>query len=523
MRDVAGHAMNPSGARRRRGVALAGLVAVSALLAAAPSAFGQTAGPSNSSSSSSSSNSTSSAGGHLSSGGHRPDGAVILHGQTYNESWTEDHAPRRSRRVIVVEEDDDEDLPIVHRRERVEKPRRTATRGPIVTLPPPGETRYVPGEVLIEAKSGVDVARLAARRGLRLVESRPIRLTGTTLHRLAALDGRGTRESLERLRSEGAIASAQPNWVYTLQQPATAAGDAATPPGGAVLATAATGEASTAPLPGQYAAAKLQLDAAHARAQGRGVLVAVIDTGADAAHPELAGAIEASFDALTGVDPAPGAHGTAMAGAIAARVRLSSAAPAARLLTARAFGPPGARGVAEGVTFNVVTCLDWSVEHRARVLSMSFAGPADTFMARMIQLARARGVVPVAASGNAGPQSAPLHPAATPGVLAVTASDADDHILPQAVRGNHVAVTAPGVDVLVPAPRGGYDLTTGTSVAAAEVSGVVALLLEARPDLAPDAVGRILAETAIDLGAPGRDPVFGAGLVDAAAAVARAR
>ncbi len=519
MRDVSDHPTNHPGIRRGRGIALAGFVAIAALVAAAPSALGQTAGPSNSGPSSN-------AGSRSADGGQLPNGAVILHGLPHNERWEEDYIQRRTRRVIIVEDDDEDDLPIARRpRPRVETPRRAATRGPIVTLPPAGETRYVPGEVLVEAKSTVDVARLAARRGLRLVESRPIRLTGTTLHRLAALDGRGTRESLARLRGEDAITSAQPNWIYTLQQTPAAPGEtvATAPAPAATLATAATGEASTVPLPGQYAAAKLQLDAAHARAQGRGVLVAVIDTGADAAHPELAGAIEGSFDALPGVDPAPGAHGTAMAGAIAARVRLSSAAPAARLLTARAFGPPGARGVAEGVTFNVVTCLDWSIEQKARVLSMSFAGPADTFLARMIQLARSRGVVAVAASGNAGPQSAPLHPAATPGVVAVTASDADDHILPQAVRGNHVAVTAPGVDVLVPAPRGGYDLTTGTSVAAAEVSGVVALLLEARPDLAPEAVGRILTETAIDLGAPGRDPVFGAGLVDAAAAVARAR
>jgi subtilisin family serine protease len=132
-------------------------------------------------------------------------------------------------------------------------------------------------------------------------------------------------------------------------------------------------------------------------------------------------------------------------------------------------------------------------------------------------------VIAVAAVGNAGPTSPPLHPAADPTVIAVTAADTDDRVLASAVHGDHVVVTAPGVDVLVPAPNGGYDLSTGTSVAAAEVAGVVALLLERRPDLTPDEVRRILTETAVDLGSQGRDPVYGAGLVDAAAALARLR
>src|SRR5262249_30975660 len=97
---------------------------------------------------------------------------------------------------------------------------------------------------------------------------------------------------------------------------------------------------------------------------------------------------------------------------------------------------------------------------------------------------------------------------------AVTATDVNDGLLPQANRGAHISVAAPGVDVLVPAPNAQYQLTTGTSVAAAEVSGVIALMLERRPDADPDSIRRALQSTAKDLGRRARDAAFGGGMVD---------
>jgi len=99
-------------------------------------------------------------------------------------------------------------------------------------------------------------------------------------------------------------------------------------------------------------------------------------------------------------------------------------------------------------------------------------------------------------------------------VIAVTATDVDDKLFPAANRGNYIAVAAPGVDLLLPAPGSGYQVTSGTSFAAAEVSGAVALLLERNPGLDPATVRRILMSTARDLGPIGLDPQFGAGLVD---------
>ena len=145
---------------------------------------------------------------------------------------------------------------------------------------------------------------------------------------------------------------------------------------------------------------------------------------------------------------------------------------------------------------------------------MSFAGPNDPEIARALAAARQKGVVLVAAAGNAGPKSAPLYPAADPSVIAVTATDADDNLLAAANRGRHIAVAAPGVDILGPAAGGGYQMSTGTSVAAAHISGVVALLLALQPTMAPEAVRKLLLSTALDLGPKGRDDQFGSGLAD---------
>jgi subtilisin family serine protease len=100
-------------------------------------------------------------------------------------------------------------------------------------------------------------------------------------------------------------------------------------------------------------------------------------------------------------------------------------------------------------------------------------------------------------------------------VIGVTATDAKDALFGNANRGGYVAVSAPGVDVLVPAPGRGYKLSSGTSLAAAHVTGILALAMQRRPDLTPDEARQILAEGAKDLGPAGPDAEFGAGLVDA--------
>jgi hypothetical protein len=153
----------------------------------------------------------------------------------------------------------------------------------------------------------------------------------------------------------------------------------------------------------------------------------------------------------------------------------------------------------------------------------TFAGPADPMLREMLARAGARGIVLVAVVGNAGPNSPPLYPGADAGVIGVigvTATDANDKLMPQANRGPQVAVAAPGVEILAAAPDGKYQVTSGTSVAAAHVSGVAALLLATKPKLTPAQVRGNLVRSAHRI--PGTRNEVGAGVVDALAVVTRA-
>jgi Subtilase family len=359
-------------------------------------------------------------------------------------------------------------------------------------LPPRGETQFVVDEVL--ADTSLDMETIAQRHQMTCPETVQIQLTGHTLHRCVRLAGQSVPDMINALWGERI--GSQPNYLYRAMEDRAAGGNAE-----------------------QYAPEKLDVIEAHRLATGKGVAIAVIDSGVDPNHPDLAGAIADSYDAASSERPHP--HGTGMAGAIASRGTVMGIAPGAELLTVRAFSANS--GSAEGTTLNIIKGLDWAFQKGARVVNMSFAGPADPRLRDALGKANAKGLVLIAAAGNAGPTSPPLYPAADPGVIAVTAVDAADALFSGANRGKHIAVAAPGVDVLVPAPEASYQLTTGTSVAAAEVSGVVALLLERNPHLTPKDVRRILMRTAKHLGPRGSEREYGAGLVDALQAVTAAK
>jgi subtilisin family serine protease len=192
-------------------------------------------------------------------------------------------------------------------------------------------------------------------------------------------------------------------------------------------------------------------------------------------------------------------------------------APAARLYAIHAFSSNAAS--AESTTFSILKGLDWATTKGVRVINMSFAGPRDPSMERSLKNAHDKGIVLIAAAGNAGPKSPPLYPGADPSVIAVTATDANDRVFTGANRGRYIAVAAPGVDILVPAPDSTYQLTTGTSVSSAEVSGVVALLLERNPNLTPEEIRKILTVSAKHPGSKERDDDLGSGLVDPSKAI----
>jgi hypothetical protein len=316
-------------------------------------------------------------------------------------------------------------------------------------LPPANERRYVPDEVLSQLASSVSTATVdALARQLQLNRLESFDSNGVTMVRWKIPDRRSVPSVIRLLQAERIVLAAQPNYLYQLQ-----------------------GEQPQTPVtegdPGQYALAKLRLPQAHALAKGEKVLVAVIDSGVDTSHPELAGVIAESFDALGSGEKAH-AHGTAVAGAIVAHARLMGVAPQARILAIRAFDAKD--NTAEATTYSINKGIDWAMSRGAQVINMSFTGPRDPSIEQRLAYARQQGLVLIAAAGNAGPKSPPLFPAAYPNVIAVTATDADDKLFKDANRGRHIAVAAPGVDILLPAPEAGYQVTTGTSFAAAEVT-----------------------------------------------------
>ncbi|HEY3796402.1 MAG TPA: S8 family serine peptidase [Bradyrhizobium sp.] len=361
--------------------------------------------------------------------------------------------------------------------------------------------RTIANEIVAEIDGSLSPAQadeLARRHGLMRLQSQDFPLIGATIGLFRVADRRSVDAASREFATEAGVRSVQPNFRYVLQDQK------------AVL---------TEGDPAQYALEKLRLPEAHTLAHGANVRIAVIDSGIDLKHPELAGSIADSWDAL-GSKEGPHVHGTGVAGTIVAHARLMGSAPAAKILAIRAFGV--AQNGAESTSFVILKSFDYAASHGAQIVNMSFAGPKDALIERGITALATKGITMVAAAGNAGPKSPPLYPAANPDVIAVSGTDAQDRLFLASNRGGYIAVAAPGVDIFLPAPGDKYQMTSGTSFSAAFISGIAALVLERNPALKPDEVRAIVMKTARDLGAPGRDDLFGAGEADAYAAVTAA-
>jgi subtilisin family serine protease len=383
-------------------------------------------------------------------------------------------------------------------------------------VPPREERRYVATEMMFHVGDHVSRAQVEAvarRHNMSVVGAHANELTGGTIYICRADRGQQVADAVRAMEAEN-LGVAQPNYVFVLTQDTpreNAAPDDANEQDEAKLQQDLAAR-TTGGDPSQYVVSKLKLGDVHRVATGSNVLVAVIDSKIDVNHPDLAGTIVEEFDAVGRPDQ-PDAHGTGMVGAIVAQRKLMGVAPGSRILAIHAFSTDGKDG-AQATTRHILAGIDYAIKKGARVINMSFAGPYDPMLQLAMKKARDKGVVLVAAAGNAGPKSPPLYPAADPNVIGVTATDENDQLFSGANQGPQVAVAAPGVNILEPAPNGGYQVTTGTSVAAAHVSGVAALLIEKNPSLKPDAVLELLTSSAKTLGPKGRDDQFGWGLID---------
>ncbi|GAB2617323.1 hypothetical protein Aab01nite_30570 [Paractinoplanes abujensis] len=279
----------------------------------------------------------------------------------------------------------------------------------------------------------------------------------------------------------------------------------------------------------QWDFSKISVAGAWKTSTGAGVTVAVLDTGVEATHPDLAANMVAGYDAVANTDGAttdPNGHGTHVAGTIAAvtgnGVGVSAIAPNTKIMPVRVLKANGS-----GYMSDTAEGIIWAADHGADVINMSLGSSEKvTAVSNAISYARSKGVVVVAAAGNERAKGSPTsYPAADAGVIGVAATDSADKIASYSNAGSYVDVAAPGSAILSTYPtalgsRTGYTTMSGTSMASPHVAAVAALLVAYQPALTPDQVESALTTSAVDLGPKGRDNDFGYGRIDAAAALA---
>ncbi|WP_416237625.1 type VII secretion-associated serine protease mycosin [Streptomyces sp. NBC_00162] len=287
----------------------------------------------------------------------------------------------------------------------------------------------------------------------------------------------------------------------------------------------------------QWGLLALRAEEAWGTTRGDGVTVAVLDTGVDDSHPDLAGRVLEGHD-LIGMGAGRGdrswaRHGTAMASIIAGHGHGSGQgvlgiAPQAKILPIRVIleeGDPGRAQARDSKGGALADGIRWAADHGADVINLSLGDDSDSAHHEAgedeaVQYALTKGVVVVASAGNGGESGDRVsYPAAYPGVIAVTAVDRRGKKAKFSTRNWYATVSAPGVDVVIADPDRSYYEGWGTSAAAAFVSGAAALVKAAHPDLSPAQIKKLLEDTASDSPAGGRDDARGHGMADPAAAL----
>ena len=257
-----------------------------------------------------------------------------------------------------------------------------------------------------------------------------------------------------------------------------------------------------------------------------GLVIAVLDSGVDLDHPDLAGVtvVAPRNEIWNNTDIADdNGHGTHVTGTILARTDngtgIAGIAPGASLMPIKVLDETGS-----GYFSDVLDGMDWARTHGADVVNLSLGGILEPAQVALIQptftAARAAGLLVVAASGNSG-SAIMEYPAGLNGVVSVAAVDQSDLQAEFSTFNRGVDISAPGVDILS-TTAGDYEEESGTSMASPHVAGVAALIWSARPSLSVAELEAVLRASAADLGDPGRDNVYGSGRVDAEAALAEA-
>lgn len=318
-----------------------------------------------------------------------------------------------------------------------------------------GLARYQPSPAALR-----DAASIARRHALRQLAAWPIEVLDVHCIVYAVDDARHIDAVLDEVRADRAVESAQPLRLFHSQS----GGD---------------------PYLGlQDGVAVMQVEEAHRWSRGAGVRIAIIDSGVDDTHPDLAGRIVLTRD-LTGAAPGSGRHdlhGTAVAGVIAANegngAGIVGIAPESSVLALRGCWqePQGETQATVCNTLTLAQALALSLSERADIINLSLTGPSDPLLERLLRRALAMGKIVVAAVPETPGQDEGF-PANLGGVIAVASAGGP------AVAGFPEALRAPGRNVLTLRPEGRYDFESGSSMAAANVTGIAALLRSLRHDV----------------------------------------
>lgn len=357
----------------------------------------------------------------------------------------------------------------------------------VVEADPNGEP-IVRGEVLAFSPADAALAH-ALGTGFSVVRDRSLGTLGIRIVVLAVPRGTATRRALTLLRQS------DPEGTYDFNNIYTESGET----GGAGTALPDSGGSRSAATP-----------------------LGLVDGGVGTAQAVFKGAIVHRHGC--GGEVIPSAHGTEVASLMVGRsARFGGAAPGAALFAADVYCGKATGGAVD----SIAEALEWLADQRVPVINVSLVGPPNALLQQVIARMVARGFLIVAAVGNDGPAAPPLYPAAYTGVVGVTAVDARRRVIFEAERGPQVMFAAPGADIPAATLSDDFEKVRGTSFAAPLVAGLLAERLQdmasgrdpgPAPAVDPDAARAAiaaLAQAAIHLGAPGRNTIFGYGLVGA--------
>lgn len=370
--------------------------------------------------------------------------------------------------------------------------RRQARATPVAPAPPP---LSAPDEIIVLDLDAADLSLLEAQ-GFRLIDEIEIAGLATTSRRLRIPAGTTLSEARDLVRSVPSGQTSDFNHYYRSEQgfPEDCSG----------LDCPARAAIGWPKLPRRETAC------------GSTVSIGMIDTGINSDHPTFAGArLEVQRLGPAKFDPSRAIHGTAVAALLVGdpASRSPGLVPGSRLVAIDAFHQ--SRGDERADVSTLLQALSLLASEGVSVINLSLAGPDNAVLAEAIdRLVTERQIVVVSAVGNDGPSAEPAFPAAYDAVIAVTAVDRERQVYRRAIRGPHVDLAAPGVNVWTAASVSGARHKTGTSFAVPFVTAAAAMLREARPDLPASEVAAELRRLAVDIGETGPDSIYGAGLLN---------